>query len=185
MAASSISPTTGPANARSQALSRAHLGAAPYIGIATISAVQAWEWLFSGLAKLLNGAFVQGFVAFVSRTPGPYGRFMKTLATSFPAVLPRLVEATELGLGLTLIAAAVVVLVGRGRLRRLAILAAGAASLVGFLTSANIAILSGSRPPWTISMAPFGTGVPVEALLAAISLAGVATAYSAWQVARR
>src|ERR1700682_3738686 len=182
MAASSISPTTTRSSAQRQALSTIHIGAAPYAGIATISAVQAWEWLFSGLAKFQNGAFVQGFVSFVSRTPGPYGRFMKTLATSFPAVLPRLVEATELALGLTLIASAVVVLVGRGRLRRLAILGAGAASLVGFVTAANIAVLSGSRAPWTISMAPFGTGVPVEALLAAISLAGVATAYSAWQV---
>jgi len=181
MAASSISPIA----AHRHALSRVRIGAAPYIGIATISAVQAWEWLFSGLSKLQNGAFVEGFVSFVSRTPGPYGRFMKTLATSFPAVLPRLVEATELGLGLTLIAAAVTVLIGRGRLRRLGILAAGVASLVGFVTSTNIAVLSGNRAPWTISMAPFGTGVPVEALLAAISLAGVATAYSAWQVARR
>jgi hypothetical protein len=185
MAASSISPTTARPTAGAAGLSRIHIGAAPYVGIATISAVQAWEWLFSGLSKLQNGAFVQGFVSFVSRTPGPYGRFMKTLATSFPAVLPRLVEATELLLGLTLIASAVVVFVGRGRLRRLAILGAGAASLVGFVTAANIAVLSGSRAPWTISMAPFGTGVPVEALLAAISLAGVATAYSAWQVARR
>src|ERR1700694_3018529 len=101
MAASSISPTTAPANAQRQAFSRVHIGAAPYVGIATISAVQAWEWLFSGLAKLQNGAFVQGFVSFVSRTPGPYGRFMKTLATSFPAVLPRLPGGPGLSLRLT------------------------------------------------------------------------------------
>ncbi len=181
MAASSISRTSPQA----RTVARVRIDAAPYVGIATISAVQAWEWLFSGLAKLQNGAFVRGFVAFVSRTPGPYGQVVRSLAASFPALFPRVVEATELGLGMTLIAAAVAVLVGRRRLRRLAILAAGAASLVGFVTSANIAVLSGSRAPWTISMAPFSTGVPVEALLAAISLAGIATAYSAWQVAER
>jgi hypothetical protein len=96
-----------------------------------------------------------------------------------------LVEATELGLGLSLIAAATLVLTGTGRLRRLSILAAGGASLVGFMTAGNIAILAHNRAPWTIGMAPFTTGVPVESLLAAISLGGVATAYSAWRVARQ
>jgi hypothetical protein len=186
MAASSVSPTETRASARMDPL--AGLGyatAGPYVGIATISAVQAWEWLFSGLTKLQNASFVNGFLGFVSHAPGPYGRFMMDLATSFPAILPRFVEATELTLGLSLLAGAVLVLVGTGRLRRLAILVAGAASLVGFVTASNIAVLAHNRAPWTIGMAPFTTGVPVESLLAAISLAGVATAYSAWRVARR
>src|ERR1700694_3112956 len=102
MAASSISPTADQVTAPKRLPLSLRLGAAPYIGIATISVVQAWEWLFSGLAKVQNGAFVRGFVTFVSRTPGPYGRFIRSLATSFPTFLPRLVEVTELGLGLTL-----------------------------------------------------------------------------------
>jgi hypothetical protein len=110
---------------------------------------------------------------------------MADLASRFPTILPRFVELTELGLGLTLIAASGLALVGTGRLRRLSIVAAGSASLVGFLTASNIAVLARNRAPWTIGMAPFTTGVPVESLLAAISLAGVATAYSAWRTARR
>jgi hypothetical protein len=110
---------------------------------------------------------------------------MANLASRFPTILPRFVEVTELGLGLTLIAAAALVLAGSGRLRRLSILAAGGASLIGFVTASNIAVLAHNRAPWTIGMAPFTTGVPVESLLAAISLAGVATAYSAWRTAQR
>lgn len=185
MAASSVSPTRRLAPARIDRIARAGLTTAgPFIGIATISAVQAWEWLFSGLTKLQNASFVNGFLGFVSHAPGPYGGFMTGLATRFPAILPRLVEATELALGLSLLAAAALVLVGAGRLRRLSILVAGATSLVGFVTASNIAVLAHNRPPWTIGMAPFTTGVPVESLLAAISLAGVASSYSAWRIAR-
>ena len=186
MAATSISPTRPLDPSRTRSIGRVGLKTAgPYVGLATLSAVQAWEWLFSGLTKLQNASFVNGFVAFVSHAPGPYGAFMADLAARFPAILPRLVEVTELGLGLILIAASALVLAASGRLRRISILGVGGASLVGFVTASNIAILARNRAPWTIGMAPFTTGVPVESLLAAISLAGVATAYSAWVLARR
>jgi hypothetical protein len=186
MAASSVSTTPGRAGAPARIQSHVGLAsAAPYLGVATISAVQAWEWLFSGLTKLQNGAFVQGFVAFVSHRPGPYGQFMKGLAAGLPGLLPRFVEATELGLGIVLIVAAVLAIGATGRVRSLAILAAGAASLVGLVTATNIAIIAGDRAPWKIGMSPFASGIPVETLLAAISLAGVATAFSAWRVSPR
>ena len=76
------------------------------------------------------------------------------------------------------------VLVPRWRVRRVAIVVAGAASLVGVVLAVNIAILAGDRAPWKLGMAPFSTGIPVEALLAGISLAGVAEAYSAWRTGR-
>lgn len=155
-----------------------------FLGLATLSAVQAWEWLFSGLTKLQNDAFIGGFQSFVSYAPGPYGRFMTTVVNAFPALMPRLVEATELGLGVALLVSAVLVIAPIRRARRPAILVAGAASMVGAVIAVNIAILVGDRPPWTLSMAPFGTGVPVEALLAGVSIAGVAQAYSAWRIAR-
>lgn len=185
MAASSVSPIQAPASAR--AISGARIGATagPLIGLATLSAIQAWEWLFSGLAKLQNDAFVRGFVAFVSHAPGPYGRFMASVVSTAPGLVPRVVEATELGLGITLLVAAVLVLGPVRRLRIPAIYAAGAASLIGAVTAINIAILAGDRAPWMLSTATFGTGVPVEALLAGISIAGVAEAYSAWRLARR
>ena len=186
MAATSVSPTRTLDRTRIRPIDRTGLASAgPYVGVATLSAVQAWEWLFSGLTKLQNASFVNGFVGFVSHAPGPYGTVVANLASRFPTILPRFVELTELGLGLTLIAAAALALAGTARLRGLAILAAGGASLVGFLTASNIAVLAHNRAPWTIGMAPFTTGVPVESLLAAISLAGVATAYSAWRTTPR
>ncbi|HEV1998748.1 MAG TPA: hypothetical protein VGR61_11540 [Candidatus Dormibacteraeota bacterium] len=157
---------------------------APFLGLATISAVQAWEWLFSGLTKLQNDAFIRGFLSFVSRTPGPYGKLMASLARSFGPFLPRMVEVTELGLGISLALAAALVLVPRWSIRRIAIPVAGAASLVGVVLAVNIAIIAGNRAPWKLGMAPFSTGIPVEALLAGISLAGVAEAYSAWRTSR-
>jgi len=157
---------------------------APFAGLATISAVQAWEWLFSGLTKLQNDAFIRGFLSFVGHTPGPYGKLMASLARTFGGFLPRLVEVTELGLGVSLGLAAVLVLVPRWRVRRVAIMVAGAASLVGVVLAVNISILAGNRAPWKLGMAPFSTGIPVEALLAGISLAGVAEAYSAWRTRR-
>ncbi|MFN2464286.1 MAG: hypothetical protein ABR573_10345 [Candidatus Dormibacteria bacterium] len=157
---------------------------APFAGLAVISLVQAWEWLFSGLTKLQNDVFIHGFLNFVGRTPGPYGRLMASIARSFGGVLPRLVEATELALGLSLAAAALLVLVPRRRARRIGIAVAGGASLVGVVLATNIAILAGNRAPWKLGMAPFSTGVPVEALLAGVSIAAVAEAYSAWRVTR-
>ena len=183
MAASSVSNTrtltAGGAHTRPPAAA-----IASFAGLATISAVQAWEWLFSGLTKLQNDAFIRGFLGFVSHAPGPYGRVMGSLARSFGGFMPRLVEGTELALGLGLGLAAVLVLLPRWRLRRVGILVAAAASLVGVVLAVNIAIIAGDRAPWKLGMAPFSTGIPVEALLAGISLAGVAEAYSAWRTSR-
>jgi hypothetical protein len=109
---------------------------------------------------------------------------MTSVVSMFPALLPRLVEATELALGISLLLAAVGVLTPIRRLRAMAIFVAGGASLAGAVIATNIFLLVGDRPPWTLSMAPFGTGVPVEALLAGISIAGVAEAYSAWRISR-
>jgi hypothetical protein len=181
MAATSALPT------RPAALPRrlATPGAGVFIGLATLSLVQAWEWLFSGLTKLQNDAFIKGFQSFVSHAPGPYGRFMTWVVSMLPALIPRLVETTELGLGIALAASAIAVLAPLRRLRQPGILVAGAASLAGAVIATNIAVLVGDRAPWTLGMAPFGTGVPVEALLAGISIAGVAEAYSAWRITRR
>src|SRR5438309_8710231 len=137
MAATSALPTRPVAPPRPLATP----GAGVFVGLATLSLVQAWEWLFSGLTKLQNDAFIKGFVTFVSHAPGPYGRFMKTLATTFPALLPRLVEASELGLGVALLASAVLVMTPIRRLRNPAILVAGAASLAGAVIATNIAVL--------------------------------------------
>ena len=191
MAASSVTSTrTGAAQSAqpSRSSTSARTGRvaaiAPFAGLATISAVQAWEWLFSGLTKLQNDAFIRGFLSFVSRTPGPYGKLMASLARSFGPFLPRLVEVTELGLGISLGLAAILVLIPRRQTRRIAIPVAGLASLVGVVLAVNIAIIAGNRAPWKLGMAPFSTGIPVEALLAGISLAGVAEAYSAWRTSR-
>ena len=179
MAATSL--PTRPAALRRQL---AAPSAGVFIGLATLSLVQAWEWLFSGLTKLQNDAFIKGFQSFVSHAPGPYGRFMTAVVGFFPALIPRLVEATELSLGLALLVSALAVMVPVSRVRKPGILVAGAASLAGALIATNLAILVGDRPPWTLSLAPFGSGVPVEALLAGISIAGVAEAYSAWRISR-
>ncbi|MFN2466448.1 MAG: hypothetical protein ABR598_09320 [Candidatus Dormibacteria bacterium] len=175
------------AKARPSTVTRRPVGAtlAPFVGLAVVSAVQAWEWLFSGLTKLQNDAFIHGFMAFVGRVPGPYGRFMVSMTRLAPGLLPRLVEATELTLGLSLAGATLVLLLPHRGARRIAILVAGGASLVGVVLAVNIAVLAGSRAPWRLGMAPFSTGVPVEALLAGISLAGVAEAYSALLVASK
>ncbi|MDQ6748046.1 MAG: hypothetical protein M3010_08095 [Candidatus Dormibacteraeota bacterium] len=189
MAASSV-PTrkARPRNAvlRASAAARAASPAtiAPFAGLATISLVQAWEWLFSGLTKLQNDVFIRGFLGFVMHTKGPYGALMNSVAQTFGGFLPRLVEGTELTLGISLAASAVLVLVPRLRLRRLGIIVAGAASLVGVILATNIAILAGDRAPWKLGMAPFSTGVPVEALLAAVSIAAVVESYSAWRLTR-
>src|SRR5258708_7696909 len=105
MAATSALPSRPPALRRQLAAP----GDGVFNGLATLSLVQAWEWLFSGLTKLQNDAFIKGFQSFVSHAPGPYGRFMASVVGFFPALIPRLVEATELGLGIALLASALAV----------------------------------------------------------------------------
>ena len=183
MAATSVSPSRSRVRALPASLATPSVGV--YIGLATLSAVQAWEWLFSGLSKVQNPVFVRQFVGFIASSHVPYRDEMLAVVNLAPGLFPQMVEGVELVLGLTLIAATILVLVPVRRLRKAAIIAAGSASLIGAVTAINIAFLAGNRPPWTISTAPFGTGVPVEALLAGISIAGVAEAYSAWRVARR
>lgn len=179
MAATSVSSSR--ARTTSRTINRV-TGAGAYVGLATLAAVQAWEWLFSGLAKLQNDAFVRGFTGFVSHTPGAYGRILRSVVMGGPALVPRVVEGTELTLGIALALSAAAVLLPFARARIVGIYVAGFASLVGATVAINIAITVGDKAPWRISSAPFSTGIPVEALLAGVSIAGLAQAYSAYRV---
>lgn len=149
-----------------------------YGSIAAVCAVLAWEWTVSGLDKLVNHIFVDSFASYVSGTVKPDSPAVwRALLTGVVVPHARLFAIGSIALELTLattFAAAAVALVLRTRhLVRpalFAVLGAGAVS-TGF--AANLAILNNDAPPWKLTGAPFGSGVPVEYLLLLISVAGV------------
>lgn len=156
----------------------------PYVGLAALSLVQAWEWLFSGLSKLQNQSFVNGFTEYVSHTRGAYGQLLRTVVMGGPMLVPKFVELSELSIGILLLVASGALLVPVRRIRLTGVVAAGLASMVGATIAINVQLTLGGRAPWRLSMAPFGPGVPIEALLAGVSLAAFVQAYASFRQAR-
>ncbi|MHB8507737.1 MAG: hypothetical protein ACYDGR_03710 [Candidatus Dormibacteria bacterium] len=148
-------------------------------GLAALAAVQAWEWLFSGLTKLQNDTFLKGFFSYVSHTGGVYGQILRTVVMTNPHAFAGAVEATELGLGIGLAVAAVGLMVPVRRVRFPSILLAGLFSLIGAAIAIQLQFMVGSTAPWVLGKNSFGPGVPVQALLAGVSVGALFQAYEA------
>jgi hypothetical protein len=148
-------------------------------GLAALAAVQAYEWLFSGLTKLQNDTFVRGFTAFTSHAPGTYGRFLKATVATDPIFIARMAEGVEVVLGVGLLVSAFLLMIPVRRLRIAGIAIAMVDSFAGFMIAAQLYVLVGNRGLLMLGRNSFGAGVPVEALLAAVSLAAIFQAYEA------
>lgn len=154
------------------------------VGLLLVQLVLGYEWLVSGLTKLVHDDFVSGLAAELAeiggRAPGWYRGFLSDTVEPHASVFGYAVELGELLVGLAFVGAAVALLAGRRRLpARLARglrLATGAAALAGLAMAVAFALANGSRFGLPLAADSFDEGVDLDTLMIGLQLAVLASA---------
>jgi thiosulfate dehydrogenase [quinone] large subunit len=156
------------------------------VGLLGIQIFLGYEWLVSGLSKVLSGTFVAGLADELTgksaSLTGWYRSFLEGIVIPNGELFGYVVMAGELALGIALIAAAVIWL---GRWSRLSlfsrqlvlglIVLAGAASI---LLNINLHLLNGATHPWLIAADPNDEGIDFDSVMPTIQLMISAVAFT-------
>ena len=154
-------------------------------GLLAVQLVLGYEWLMSGLSKLLKGGFAYALkddLVFRSTTaPGWYRSILMTLVIPNARFFGAVVVIGELLLGASLLAAALIWATRWGRLslggRTAVLLTIIVGGAVAIAMNINYHLYTGSSHPWLIAADPFGEGIDLDsvmpllqAILAAVAL---------------
>ena len=172
-----------------------HLAASriPLIGLLAVQLVVGYEWLMSGLTKIVRGGFPSGLADELSEksqgAAGWYTSFLDGSVIPHASTFGYLIEIGELLVGLALIVAALVWLFSWERLPeagRLAILATTAiASFGAIFMAVNFHLANGASHPWFIAKDGFDEGIDLDSLLPAIQLVLIGVSAALWRLERR
>lgn len=147
-------------------------------GLAVVEAAIGYEWLLSGLNKLLSADFAPGLAhqllgSLQGNPNGWYTSLTTALVLPHARLFAALVQVGELMVGLGLFAGAALWASGRfpvARWARLLNLGVIAALVGGILMSANYAVMSGETLPGLNPGNPFNEGLSIDSLLTMIGL---------------
>jgi len=159
----------------------------PLVGLLLVQLLVGYEWLMSGLTKIVRGGFPSGLAAELREksdgASGWYKSFLDGSVIPHASTFGYLIESGELVVGLALVAAALVWLLRWERLPysgRVAILVATAlASLGATFMAVNFHLANGASHPWLIPKDGFDEGIDLDSLLPAVQLVlvGVSVAF--------
>ena len=165
----------------------------PLIGLLAIQILIGYEWLMSGLTKIVRGGFPSGLAdeltAKSEGVGGWYRDFLDNVVIPNATGFGYLIELSELLVGAGLIGAAVIWLFAWDRIGvagRTTVLAATSLAAVGG-TVMNVAfhMANGSAHPWLIPGDGFDEGVDLDSLMPAIQLVLATVSAAAWLDLRR
>ena len=175
--------------------SAAVFGAArlPLAGLLLIQLFLGYEWLMSGLTKIVRGGFASGLADELAEKSegigGWYGSFLDEVAIPNAEVFGWLIVAGELLAGIGLAAAGLVWLLRWERLGpggRTALLAVTAlAALGGIVMNVNFHLANGSAHPWLIPGDGFDEGVDLDSLMPALQLVLIGVSVALLRAVRR
>jgi thiosulfate dehydrogenase [quinone] large subunit len=148
------------------------------IGLLLIQLLVGYEWLMSGLTKIVRGGFPSGLAAELKDkskgAPGWYRSFLDATVIPHASAFGYLIEIGELFVGLALVAAALVWLLRWERLAdpgRVAVLVATAlASVAAIFMAVNFHLANGAPHPWLVPKDGFDEGIDLDSLLPAVQL---------------
>lgn len=150
-------------------------------GVAALLLVQiciGYEWLVSGLTKVVRGGFVSGLAAQLRSMhdgPGWYRSFLAHDVIPNAHLFAYLIVIVEVAVGVTLLGAAAILLARGSRLpeglARALPLAVAAASLAGLVMVANFALADGSTLGLALGSSGFDEGIDLDTLLIGLQVA--------------
>jgi thiosulfate dehydrogenase [quinone] large subunit len=160
-------------------------GRLAFVGLMAIQIIIGYEWLMSGLTKIVRGGFPSGLADDLRErsedAAGWYKSFLDATIIPNAKGFGILIEIGELAIGVSLIAAAAIWLTRRSMLSeraRTALAAVTFAAAVGaILMNINLHLASGTPHPWEIPTDVFNEGVDLDTLLPLLEL--VLAAFSA------
>ncbi|HEX7949584.1 MAG TPA: hypothetical protein VF494_04475 [Candidatus Limnocylindrales bacterium] len=148
-------------------------------GLLAVQAFLGYEWLMSGLAKVLSGEFVSGlgdhFNETLDEASGFYKSFLETTVIPNAQLFGYLVTIGEVALGMGLIVAAATwwfrwsSLSLGGRSIVLGVVVLG--GVIAIFMNVNFHLANGSSHPWLIAADPFDEGVDLDSVMPLIQLA--------------
>lgn len=150
----------------------------PLVGYLVIVMLIGYEWLMSGLTKVVRGGFPTGLADELREKSDGAAAWYKSFVdgTVIPngTVFGYAIEIGELLIGLALLAAALAWLFrwnGLSRQMRLLVLWTMAlAALGGIFMNINFHLANGSPHPWLIPADGFDEGVDLDSLMPAVQL---------------
>jgi thiosulfate dehydrogenase [quinone] large subunit len=157
----------------------------PLIGLLAVQVFMGYEWLISGLTKLVRGGFPAGLADELrdasEGAPGWYVSILNHVVIPHGKAFGYLTEIGELLVGVALIGGALVWLLAWRRMpasARVATLAVVAlAALAGAFMTVNFHLADGAAtPPWLLPDDVFTEGVDIDSLMTAIQVALAAVA---------
>ncbi len=165
----------------------------PLVGLLLVQLFIGYEWLMSGLTKVVRGGFPGGLAAELREksdgASGWYKSFLDGSVIPHASTFGYLIEIGELVVGLALVVAALVWLLRWERLPysgRVAVLVATALASVGAIFMAvNFHLANGAPHPWLIPQDGFDEGIDLDSLLPAVQLVLVGVSVGFLRALRR
>lgn len=169
------------------------LGRLPLIGVLLIQIFVGYEWLNSGLTKIVRGGFPSGLAADLhERVQGAaswYRSFVDGSIIPHGVLFGYLIEIGELLVGIALIVVALLWIFRWDRLPdafRLSLLAVTiVAAVAATFMAVNFHLANGGTHPWLIPKSGFDESVDLDALLPAVQLVLIALSVGAWRAIRQ
>lgn len=163
------------------------------LGLLAVEALLGYEWLMSGLTKVVRGGFPSGLAdELQEKSQGAaswYLSFLDSVVIPNGSLFGVLIIVGELAVGVALIAAAALWAFRWEKLRsqgRTALLAVSiTAGIGGILMNLNFHLANGSAHPWLIPGDGFDEGVDLDSFMPAVQLVLVIVAASVWRTMRQ
>lgn len=148
------------------------------LGLLTIQAFIGYEWIMSGLTKMIRGGFVEGLADELAEksegAAGWYRSFLDDVVFPNPELFGWLILIGELAVGAALIIAAALWLWRWEHLsvsgRKIVLGATALAALGGILMNLNFHFANGSSHPWVVPDDGFDEGVDLDSLMPLLQL---------------
>ena len=148
------------------------------VALLAIEALVGYEWLVSGLTKIVRDDFPSGLhadlVNRIKAAPGWYASFAKGAVLPHSVVFGYAIEFAELVTGVVFVAGGLALLAGRLgdslHAQRFAYGATAVAALAGLFLAPNFALANGSSLGRPIAAGSFDEGVDLDTLLSALQI---------------
>ena len=145
---------------------------AAVVALLLVQVVIGYEWLVSGLTKLVHGDFPAGLAAELRDlshgAPAWYRSFLDGTVIPHAAAFGYAIEIAELAVGVVLLVA---VLRLPGQIGRYMPAATAAALVIGLVLAANFALANGSSFGLRLAGDSFDEGIDLDTLLVGLQLA--------------
>ena len=148
------------------------------IGLLVLEIIIGYEWLVSGLTKLVLGDFPSGLAGELADKAADvaawYAPFFNAVVIPNAVVFGYLIEIAEVLVGLALIAGPLVWLFAWERVpagfRSTVVLLIAAASIGAIFMAINFHLANGNSHPWLLPTDSFDEGVDFDSLLAILNI---------------